>query len=125
MPNLEVLLVEDEVDIQTLFEVAIGESFNNVKLSKSDTVKGVREFLSKIGQFDIVFIDGNLPDGNTVELVSEIRKNTSFKGIIVAMSGNPDIQEKLMEMGCNVSLPKPFPVEKFLEIITKKLVEIE
>jgi len=74
----------------------------------SYTIKDGREILKK-DSFDIVLLDVQLPDGNGLDLLPELRKSSLFPEIIIITSaGNSDGAELAIKNGAWNYLEKPF-----------------
>ena len=99
-----VLLVEDEEITQVLHNAVLsGAGF------ETDIVTTVAELRNYIGRvkFDVVVMDLRLPDGNALEIVSEIRRNTSAGIIVVTSSRDRHDRWDGLERGADEYLEKP------------------
>ncbi|MGC8767340.1 MAG: ATP-binding protein [Brevinematia bacterium] len=118
--NLKVLVVEDNV-INSMFisKVLEGIGVNNV-----DLVSHSRNALERIKkyQYDIIFLDVQMPDIDGFTLAREIRKLSLVKNPIIigvsAQAFKEDIQEGLRS-GMNDYLTKPVQIQKIYEVIAK------
>lgn len=102
--NYRVLLVEDEETTLAIHEAVLSSAgFETVAVR---TLAELKVLIGKM-KFDIILLDLRLPDGNSLDLVPEIRTRTSA-GIIVATS-SPDIQDRWrgLESGADEYLTKP------------------
>ncbi|MBB2202267.1 response regulator transcription factor [Gluconacetobacter tumulisoli] len=103
-PAASLLLVEDDEITRDLHSaVLIGAGFN------VNTAGTLSELRRQIGhaRFDVILLDLRLPDGNALELVSDLR-SISSAGIIVITS-NPAATDRLkgLESGADQYLEKP------------------
>jgi len=70
---------------------------------------GLKEVSS--GEFDVVFLDVNLPDGNGLEAIPQIRKVLSSPEIIIITGeGDPDGAELAIKSGAWAYIEKPFSI---------------
>lgn len=103
----KILIVEDDVIICGGVKVFL-ESKGYTCVS-TYSVKEARE--ENFTQYSLIILDINLPDGNGLELCSEIRKNVNTP--IIFLTAN-DTEEDMIEgfkYGCDDYIPKPFSVE--------------
>lgn len=103
-PGIQVLLVEDEESTRQLHgAILVGAGCSVEEVA---TLAGLREKIAH-SRFDIILLDLRLSDGNTLELVSEIRRVTSA-GIIIA-TASPATEDRLkgLEQGADEYLQKP------------------
>ncbi len=117
MPSKRVLLVEDE---QSLSEIILKmiEAFG-LDGTGAESAKMARSKLDE-ERFDLLIIDLTLPDMPGIELYKAIvEEKPEYRGKVVFTSGfTPDEElEELLEKENITFLPKPFPINKFKEII--------
>ena len=108
----QVLIIDDE-DIVVGFLSAIFTSLGYRVRTANDGKKGI-ELFNSIHTFDLVITDITMPgmDGNAV--ARSIRNSDKADVPIIAMSGDDDKPDTDL---FNVSLPKPFNVQSFTEVI--------
>ena len=114
-----VLVVDDEEQFQMLMEDALGDDYTVLRAELIQD--GYRLFCEHRDCVQAILMDGNMPLGppemrTTVDLVRRIRSE-GFSGTIVAISSEEDLQKKLCEAGCNVTLTKPFRMEQLLSML--------
>jgi len=115
----KVLLVEDNITnkvITTLFLKNICYVDHAI-----DGLKAIE--MAEKKQYDLILMDINLGPGiNGIEVTSRIRKKNNYNKIpVVAVTGYamPGDEEKLLHLGFNYYLAKPFKKDQILEIMKK------
>ena len=93
-----ILLVEDEPDHAEAIRRAFAASGNGADIRVVDTL---REFRAAVAADppDIAILDMNLPDGNAVEALAELRKTLSFPILIITSYGNETMAVEAMKAG--------------------------
>ena len=93
-----ILLVEDEPDHAEAIRRAFAASGNGADIRMVDTL---REFRAAVAADppDIAILDMNLPDGNAVEALAELRKTLSFPILIITSYGNETMAVEAMKAG--------------------------
>jgi len=102
--NIRVLLVEDdETTLRLHGAILVGAGCT---VDEAASLARLRDRIAS-ARYEIVLLDLCLPDGNALELISEIRRGTSA-GIIVATSNHdPDDRLAGLERGADEYLQKP------------------
>jgi len=85
--NLHVYLADDDADDRFLFEEALKEVVNNVKLTTVDNGEQLMNFLGKQTPPTphLIFLDLNMPLKNGMECLDEIKSNSKLKNIPVVI----------------------------------------
>ncbi len=117
-----ILLIDDEQSIQFGYEKYLSKTGYDVH--SVSTAAEARSALS-IGRIDVVLLDLNLPDGNGIELIPEIRHNNAEMALVV-ITGAGDIPSavKAMQLGADHYLTKPIDMAE-LEIFIRKSLELK
>ncbi len=99
----KVLIVEDDIQTQNLLQKLLS---GTVHIFSAFTIEEAEEFFKNNPDIDIVTMDGCVPGENinTIPLIQLMRR--SFKGPMVACSGNSDYQSILLDSGCNLKSEK-------------------
>lgn len=113
--RLKVLVVDDDEMVANFMETIISRLDHFAEIAG-----GYQEALQKISgvDFDLVFVDVNLSDGDGIELIKEIRK--IFPDIsIVAMSGDSsrEMEIRAREQRIIYFLIKPFEMKEVYSIV--------
>ena len=94
----KILLVEDEEAHAELVRRAFDDYDSSAEVIVAATLKSARAIL-RDSPPDIVFIDMMLPDGNGIELLSELTEDTPFPAVIVTSHGNEKLAVGAMKAG--------------------------
>ncbi|SVE50507.1 uncharacterized protein METZ01_LOCUS503361, partial [marine metagenome] len=81
------------------------------------TIQEAHDYLGK-GNFDLMLLDEELPDGSGMDFLQEINLRPS-KPLVVFMGESVDAGETAMKKGAHDFLLKPFDL-KFIKILVKK-----
>ncbi|MFH1051634.1 MAG: sigma-54 dependent transcriptional regulator [bacterium] len=118
-PNI--LLIDDDKGIRFSFVKYLESVGYNIDSSKN--LKEAKEKLSE-KDFDVALLDIKLPDGNGLELVSELReKHPSISIVVITGHGNISLAVEAMKMGADNFLTKPVNMNN-LNIYLQKSLEI-
>ena len=84
----QVLIIDDDESTCTML-VKLVRNIDHLAEYSLTLKEGLQKTMS--GAFDTVFLDVNMPDGNGLEALKEIRKmSTPPEVIIITGEGNPD-----------------------------------
>ncbi len=117
----KVLLIEDDQEIFTIVNQAIGNVtditwFNNITDAKKEL---------KNQKFDLILLDIELPDGNGVELCSAISSENPNQAIFL-LTSNTKLSDKVLgfSAGAEDYITKPFLILEFKARVEAKLKKI-
>ena len=123
--NLSILLAEDNEDNQFFFELMIKDHFPGALLVLAENGE---KAIEKFGEqnFDIIFMDIQMPKMNGIEATEHIRKNFGEKGekipiIAVTAYASDEDKSRFLAKGMNDCVVKPVDIEIFSELIRKIL----
>jgi len=110
-----ILVVDDEEDICLLISTFLKKSGIKVE-SRLSVVEAEKLLESK--DFDLHFLDLNLPDGTGFDLISQINEKGKETGVVMmsAFDSQEDIQ-KAMDLGVDLFLKKPFSKSQILNAV--------
>lgn len=101
--QLSILLVEDDKDFRSQLLKLLGV-FNEI--TEAGTLSEARAKLAS-GSYDVVLLDKTLPDGNGLDLISEIkRRNIATAVIVFTGDSNFNLVQKCLDSGANDYLIK-------------------
>jgi CheY-like chemotaxis protein len=109
---MHILLADDDEDDRTFFSEAITELKMDNKLTLFKDGKDLMDYLvlPDIKLPHILFLDLNMPGKTGIDCLKEIRANTRFKDVSVAIystsSSKKDIEDTFIE-GANIYIKKP------------------
>jgi PAS domain S-box-containing protein len=114
-----VLLVEDEEAVNRLVRTALTQ--NGYLVTSANCVRDAQEkFTGQQGDFDMVFSDAVLPDGNGVDLISEFKHRNPRLRVLLS-SGYTD-KHHLMDMAKQQEisfLPKPYSLPRLFQTVAE------
>ena len=119
--DLRVLVADDDIAVREYFQdIAQGVNFHcDLAGSGSEALEKVASF----GQYDIFFIDWNMPDINGIELTQRIREkgagNASF--IMISSTEWSKIEQEARAVGVDKFLPKPLFKSDIISIMSECL----
>jgi len=120
--QLSVLVVDDEKNIRDILKDIIEDERHIV--SVADSIASAKELIKKT-EFDIIFLDIWLPDGDGVSLIDFIKKNQqNAKIVMISGHANIPIAVKSLKEGAYDFLEKPFGTENILNILEEVKKEI-
>jgi PAS domain S-box-containing protein len=120
MRFLDLLLVEDNLNNQIVFQSFLDESDHRIDIA-CDGVEGVEKF--KQNKYDIVFMDLQMPNMNGFEATQHIRQwekdNNLSKTPIIAVSAQTFYKKenKATKAGCNSYIDKPIKKDVLMNIL--------
>ncbi|MBZ5555528.1 MAG: sigma 54-interacting transcriptional regulator [Acidobacteriia bacterium] len=115
----EILLVDDDPGIRFGFSRYLAKSGFVIK--EAESLADAKASIS-VQRFDAVILDMNLPDGNGLDWIPEIRENYPTTAIIV-ITGAGDISSAVeaMRRGADNFVPKPVGMEDLVVFLRKSL----
>ena len=120
--NINILIVEDEEFIQELFQLELSK-LGYIITSCQNVHETMKILYNKNIDIDFCLLDHDLPDGNGLNLLSQIRTIRSEVPIILMTGhGNPTIFEAAMQGGAFDYIEKPFSIENDVLPTIKRLV---
>jgi CheY-like chemotaxis protein len=115
--GLDILVVDDnEINLMLIEDVLLDLGAN-----VSTAVSGAEAIaIAQTKQFDLVFMDVQMPEMNGLEATAQLRK-MNFKYPIIAFSANAykEDMDKSIEAGMNDYLCKPFTQEELQTILRR------
>ncbi len=115
-----VMLVDDEVKILEVGEQLLGVlGYDVVTFSRGQ--EAVEAFMREGGNFDLIILDMIMPEMGGQDVFRALRKINPDVKVLLASGYSIDGEaSKIMRMGCNGFIQKPFSMEK----LSKKIQEI-
>ncbi len=113
--HMNILLVEDDQRISNFLVKGLSEAGYNMTLA--DSGEKAREFINDY-DFDIILMDIMLPGLDGMQLTQIIRFKGNYTPIIVLSALNsPDDKIKMLDLGADDYLSKPFHFEELISRI--------
>jgi two-component system KDP operon response regulator KdpE len=109
--NPVVLVVDDEVQIQRLLKLGLGEGRFRVTAARS-----AAEALAMVGkeELDLVILDLELPDRSGFDVLAEIRKKSPVPVIILSVRDGENDKVRAFELGADDYVTKPFGMAELI-----------
>lgn len=116
--NIKILVVDDEKGMQKLLDYYWANM--NVLALKAYTISEAERLFEENTDVSFIAIDGCVPGNrlNTIPLINFFRK--SYQGIIIAIAGNDNDRDKMINAGCDYECEKTELPNKVLEILKNK-----
>ncbi|EQB35585.1 chemotaxis protein CheY [Sulfurimonas hongkongensis] len=116
---MRILIIEDEVTLNKMLAEGLKE-FGY----QSDVVETLKdgEYYLDIRNYDLVLMDWMLPDGNSVDIIGDIKTNTP-KTIVVVLSARDDNESEIeaLRNGADDYIRKPFDFDVLIARIEARL----
>ncbi|MGD9969816.1 MAG: homeostatic response regulator transcription factor HsrA [Sulfuricurvum sp.] len=116
---MRILIIEDEVTLNKTLAEGLKE-FGY----QSDVVETLKdgEYYLDIRNYDLILMDWMLPDGNSVDIIPDIKNNTP-KTVIVVLSARDDNESEIeaLRAGADDYIRKPFDFDVLVARIEARL----
>ena len=116
---MRILIIEDEVTLNKTLAEGLKE-FGY----QSDVVETLKdgEYYLDIRNYDLILMDWMLPDGNSVDIIPDIKTNTP-KTVIVVLSARDDNESEIeaLRAGADDYIRKPFDFDVLVARIEARL----
>jgi len=116
---MRILIIEDEVTLNKMLAEGLKE-FGY----QSDVVETLKdgEYYLDIRNYDLVLMDWMLPDGNSVDIIGDIKAKTP-KTVVVVLSARDDNESEIeaLRSGADDYIRKPFDFEVLIARIEARL----
>lgn len=122
MPNLNVLLVDDDSEESYLFNEALEHAHLKINLSRANDGNDLMSYLVRETPPDLVFMDINMPYKDGLEALTEIRSNPKFKNlplIIYSTTKNEDSINACYDKGADLFVIKPDDFDELMQVVEK------
>jgi len=115
MPNVKIVVVEDEKPIRTFMGNALTYCVDR-EVKTFENGIAAWNYMKEYTDFHMVISDVNMPEMSGFELLKKIKELFPDK-ICIIMSGNPLNEESASELGADGFLAKPFKLKDLFEIV--------
>ena len=116
---MRILIIEDEVTLNKMLAEGLKEYGY-----QSDVVETLKdgEYYLDIRNYDLVLMDWMLPDGNSVDIIGDI-KSTTPKTVVVVLSARDDNESEIeaLRAGADDYIRKPFDFDVLVARIEARL----
>ncbi len=123
MPHaVRILVIEDELQIRKMLKIALGSIGYHV-IEADSRQQGFKRLLTE--QPDLVILDLGLPDGDGMQLLSDIRHQTGLIGrtpvLVLSVRNNDHDKVQALDLGAQDYVSKPFSIEELLARVRAQL----
>jgi len=118
-PTLRVLIVEDQDDSREMLEHLLDRQ--GYAVSAAPSCGRARELAAK-APFDMVICDIDLPDGDGVDLMRELRRQYLMTTIALTGLTRPSDIERCSKAGVHAFLAKPIAIEGLVNAIKQLMI---
>ncbi|MCC6545634.1 PAS domain-containing protein [Candidatus Sumerlaeota bacterium] len=119
--NSRILYIEDNISNVRLMERILASQRPGVQLTNA--TQGHKGYeLAKRDKPNLVLLDMNLPDAHGSEIITLLRRDRDTEGIpvvVVSADATSAQIDRLLAMGANAYISKPYEISEFLHIIDK------
>jgi two-component system phosphate regulon response regulator PhoB len=115
-----ILAIEDDWTVRTVLEHTLTSAGHDVDVAPG--VSDARRLLAD-GHYEVVLLDLNLPDGNGLDLLRDIRKDLGRSVPVLVLSGlrQEDAIVRGLELGADDYMTKPFSPPELLARVRRCL----
>jgi excisionase family DNA binding protein len=119
--RFNILIVEDEEEIAKLLRTFFDRQGNYAIHTASDGISALIE----VGRIkpDLLILDIMIPGVDGIEVCRRIKAEAANKTAIVAISGKPDWEKKVVQAGADAFMSKPLDLQALHET-TKRLLRV-
>ena len=117
--GIRVMHVEDHADFRDLVRVLLNSQSDMEVVAQAASL-GEARARAATSEIDVAVLDLSLPDGNGLDLISELRRSNPEVGVLVLSANlDPAGPEKAPGSGADEILDKLAPVEAILNSVRK------
>ncbi len=119
--NTQILVVDDEPDLRTLYELTLlREGF---RVEAAGSLREAWQFLTE-RHFDVVITDMRLPDGLGLELLQRIKaEQRSERCVVITAYGSAENAVESLKAGAFDYLTKPVDLKQFRTVIASAVLD--
>jgi PAS domain S-box-containing protein len=116
-----ILLIEDEEESRKLLGYVLARTEAKIEFAENG-LTALEIFRANPQRFDLIITDLGLPDYRGATLIEKMREVKPSLNVLV-MTGylSPEIFRELKTLGIEDIIKKPFEIDDFLNLVTKKL----
>jgi two-component system phosphate regulon response regulator PhoB len=115
-----ILAIEDDWTVRTVLEHTLKSAGYDIDLVPG--ISDARQLLAE-GHYDLVLLDLNLPDGNGLDLLRDLRKDLGTGVSVLVLSGlrQEEVVVRGLELGADDYVTKPFSPPELLARVSRCL----
>ncbi len=117
---MKTLIVDDHEMFRMGLGALLGQMSLDFDIHEEGTLQGGMEYVKNNACIDLILVDFNLPDGNGLQLVRQL-KDTHLHCKVILMSGheNQDLAVEALVAGANGFLPKSYASSEVKSALSK------
>lgn len=120
LANPQILVVDDEPDLRTLYELALQRE--GYRVTSAATLVQATEMLGT-EHFDIIITDMRLPDGSGLDILQYLRKRQRRERcIVITAYGSAENAVESLKAGAFDYLTKPVDLQQFRSVVSSALL---
>lgn len=66
----------------------------------------------QVDEYDVLILDMNLPDGNALQILRELRFRSQLPAIVISGGGSPEVRANTLDLGADDYVMKPFSIRE-------------
>lgn len=111
--KFNVLIVEDEEEIAKILKTFFEREGGYETFTASDGITALIE----VGRAkpDLMILDIMIPGVDGIEVCRRIKADNGNRTVIIAISGQPEAEKKILNAGADVFMAKPIDLDKLLD----------
>ena len=120
--TLNVLFVDDDADEFYLFNEAVEQSEQQVKMSRAQDGNDLLKILDTGNHPDVIFMDLNMPYKDGLETLIELKSSEKFRNIpVVIFSTSSNLKQinTCFQQGANMYVVKPETFDDITTMVSK------
>ena len=117
--RIRVMLVEDHPDFRRLMEGLLGVQADIKLIAQAGSLAEARKHVAVV-RFDVVVLDLSLPDGNGVDLIADLhRQSPDVAVLILSATLDPASVDRAAEAGAGEIMDKLEPLDEILDTMRR------
>jgi DNA-binding NtrC family response regulator len=113
------IIVDDDIDLCIMLKSILQPMIPEIQCA--NTIKAGKDFVLQ-SRADLVFVDNHLPDGQGVELVKVIKRNSPTSTVIFITAVGSLSKDKAMANGADAFIEKPLTHSSIMKALGQKEV---
>lgn len=112
---IKILLIEDDLTMISLLKMLL--ELDGYKVVSLSQYQGNIDQLVQDESPDLIFLDVHLGQQNGLDVIKDLKKNSSFKDIKVIMTSGMTMEKECKKAGADDFILKPYMPDELLGII--------
>jgi DNA-binding NarL/FixJ family response regulator len=117
--RIHVLLVEDHPDFRRLMEGLLGGQADIKLVAQAGSLAEARKHAAVV-RFDVVVLDLSLPDGDGVDLIADLRRESPDVAVLILSATlDPASIDRASKLGIDEIMDKLAPLDEILDTVRR------